>query len=57
MMGWRMGMALEEVGAGNERSDPAGQRQRSGISNRRIANDREQHQRFLLKLNKGLQIT
>lgn len=41
-MGWGMGMTLEEVRAGNERSDGAGQRQRSGVSIRKIANHREQ---------------
>ena len=38
-----MGMTLEKVGAGNERSDWAGQIQRSRVSNRRIANQSEQH--------------
>lgn len=42
VMGWGMGMTLEEVRAGNERSDGAGQRQRSGVSIRKIANHREQ---------------
>lgn len=57
MIGGRTDVASEEVGAGKERSDLAGQIQRSGINSRRISNDSEQHQRFLLKLNQCLQTT
>lgn len=55
VMGWSVGMTLEEVGAGNERSDRAGQAKSSKASIRRIANHSKPYLRFPFKLNPRLQ--
>lgn len=55
VMGWSVGVTLEEVGAGNERSDRAGQTKRSKVSIRRIANRSKPYLGFLFKLNPCLQ--